>query len=177
MKGIIINILEATVIDAFDEDTWDDMIDAADVDGHYTSLGNYDDAEVIALITALPAETGADLPERLRWFGTMAAPQLASRFPAFFEGHDLRSVLPTLNHVIHPEVRKLYPGANPPVFDVGDGAELVLTYHSDRGLCHLAEGFVLGTAACLGEVITVSQSTCIHRGDATCDIVITWATE
>ena len=29
---------------------------------------------------------------------------------------DVRSFLPTLNDIIHPEVRKLYPGADVPTF-------------------------------------------------------------
>ena len=40
MKGIIFNILSEAVVQAFGEDEWDDVLDAAGVDGAYTSLGN-----------------------------------------------------------------------------------------------------------------------------------------
>ena len=47
-------------------------------------------------------------------------PLFAVRYPQFFEPHDCtRSFVLTLNDIIHPEVRKLYPGADVPEFDFG----------------------------------------------------------
>lgn len=174
MKGIIFNAVEAAVIRGFGEDAWDDTLDAANAGGAYTSLGNYDDDELVAIIEALPAEVGATLPDRLRWVGASAAPILAEAFPQFFEGVDLRGFLPMLNHMIHPEVRKLYPGATPPDFDIVDdgGSEISLLYFSERKMCALAEGFTIGVAAQLGEEVTVSQASCMHDGAETCDIRI-----
>ena len=43
---------------------------------------------------------------------------MAKRWPAFFAAHDEAvPFLLSLNSVIHPEVRKLYPGAYCPHFD------------------------------------------------------------
>ena len=50
MKGIIFNLLSESVIQEFGENTWDDLLDAAGLDGAYTSLGNYDDAEIFKLV-------------------------------------------------------------------------------------------------------------------------------
>lgn len=174
MKGIIFKILETVVIDNFGEDAWDQALEQADVSGVYTSIGNYEDSEILAIVNALPAATGEQQSDRLRWFGRMAIPTLQQSFPQFFAGHDLRSILPTLNHAIHPEVRKLYPGANPPVFELDQADCVTLTYRSERGLCHLAEGFILGSAELLQESITVTQNHCMHHGDDRCDIVINW---
>ena len=59
MKGVIFNLLERVVTDEFGADTWDDLIDEAGVDGAYSSLGNYADAEVEALLGAAAAKSGS----------------------------------------------------------------------------------------------------------------------
>ena len=65
-------------------------------------------------------------------------PLFAERYPQLFEPHDCtRSFVLTLNDIIHPEVRKLYPGADVPEFDFGirDDDRLVMGYRSPRKLC------------------------------------------
>ena len=52
MKGIIFNVAEATVSDEFGEDAWDDLLDAAGLDGAYTALGDYPVEQLVALVTA-----------------------------------------------------------------------------------------------------------------------------
>ena len=46
MKGVILNVVEEVVVDLFDEDTWDAVIENAGVSGAYTALGYYEDADV-----------------------------------------------------------------------------------------------------------------------------------
>ncbi len=172
MKGVIFNAVQDAVERNFGEDAWDDTLGRAGVDGSYTSLGNYDDAELVAVIGALPDETGAEVPDRLRWVGIHAVPFLVAAFPQFFENVTLREFLPALNHMIHPEVRKLYPGATPPDFDITvvDDQTVHLRYVSQRRMSVLAEGFILGVAAHLGETVTVDQPASGHVGDDDCVI-------
>jgi predicted hydrocarbon binding protein len=72
-------------------------------------------------------------------------------------------------------VYKLYPGATPPDFtyEVIEPRRLVMGYTSARRMCALAEGLIRGTAAHFGETIEVVQTTCMHRGDASCTIEVT----
>ena len=93
-------------------------------------------------------------------------------------GHaSTRSFLLTLNDVIHPEVRKLFPGADAPEFEFEErGAEtLALAYVSNRGLCSFAEGLVEGAAAHFGETVTIVQSECMKKGDTRCVLICTFA--
>ena len=76
MKGVIFNAVEDAVERAFGADGWDDTLGRAKVDGSYTSLGNYDDEELAAIVGALPDETGGTIPERLRWVGINCVPFL-----------------------------------------------------------------------------------------------------
>jgi hypothetical protein len=171
MKGIIFNLLEEAVTTDFGEATWDRLLDDAGLDGAYTSLGSYDDAEIMRLVGVAAATLKIPEQEVLRWFGRQAMPLLAKRFPSFFSSHpNTRSFLLTLNNIIHPEVRKLYPGAAPPVFDFDTGPddELVIGYNSARGLCALAEGFMQGAAKHFGEQTEISQPACTHTGAAKC---------
>lgn len=176
MKGIIFNVVEEVVCDQFGDDAWDAMITAAGVDGAYTSLGSYPDEELVALVGAASALTHNTAPEILRALGEGAMPKLHARYPAFFESApDVRSFLLSLNSIIHPEVRKLYVGAGCPHFHFGheEGA-LVLGYNSPRKLCHLAHGFIDGLAKIYAEGLIVDQPRCMHHGDASCQLRVTW---
>jgi len=175
MKGIVFNLLEQAVVDKYGEDTWDSLIDAAGVEGAYTAVGSYPHEEIFAIVKAAADALGADADDLVRWFGRAALPMLAQRYPAFFEGHpDARTFLLTLNDVIHPEVRKLFPGAYAPSFefDASDPHSLSLTYTSHRGLCSFAEGLVEGSADHYGETVTITQTECSKRGDENCTLRI-----
>ena len=52
MKGVVFNLLEEFVRRAHGEDTWDALLARAHVDGAYTSVGNYADADLGALVGA-----------------------------------------------------------------------------------------------------------------------------
>jgi hypothetical protein len=175
LKGIMFDLLEATVSATHGVNVWDDLLDATGLTGAYTTLGNYPDGELIALIGALAAHTGRSEPEALRWFGRSAMPLLAKAYPRFFAGHvDTRTFVGTLNDIIHPEVRKLYPGADVPDFGfhtTDDGA-ITLRYGSPRRMCALAEGLIDGAAAQFGQVVTITQPDCMLRGDELCTIEV-----
>lgn len=171
MKGVIFNLLEEIIRREHGEAAWDGLLETARLDGAYTSLGSYPDEHLTALVKAASAALKQPPEAIVRWFGRRALPLLAQRYPRFFEGH--RSTLPfllTLNDVIHTEVRKVYPGAEVPVFtfDVSTADRLVMGYQSSRGLCALAHGFIEAAAMHYGESLVVEQTECTHRGDPRC---------
>ena len=171
MKGIIFNLLEEVAERDFGEGAWDRLLDEAKVAGVYTSLGSYPDAELMALVAAATRLFGRAPADVLRWFGAAALQLMAERYPVFFHGHrSLLTFLPTINDVIHREVRKIYAGASTPDlrFDQISDGHLVMSYASDRGLCMFAEGLVEGAASRFGEDVTIRQPQCLHLGDALC---------
>ena len=171
MKGIVFNLLEEVVTNEIGADTWDTLLDDAGLEGAYTSLGSYGDDEVLALVAA--ASQRLDMPPQavLRWFGQRAIRILADRYPQFFARHE--STIPfilTLNEIIHPEVRKLYPGADVPDFrfeSLNDDG-LVMEYVSARRMCGLALGMIEGAARHYGEQANVDEVQCMHRGASSC---------
>ena len=178
MKGIIFNLLEDVVVDAYGDRTWDELLDTAALDGIYTSLGSYDDAHIMALVSALGATMSASDSEMLRWFGQRAIPHMERRWPDFFTAH--RKTVPllrSLNSVIHPEVRKLYAGAYCPQFEFSSPADgsLVIGYSSPRQLCDLAHGFILGVGDHYDEAVAVRHLECMHDGSERCLMAVTAA--
>lgn len=177
MKGVIFNLLQAVVTAAHGDDVWDDLVDQAGASGAYTSLGNYEDAELEALVAAACERLSLDRAAVLRWFGQQAMPHLATAYPVFFDGHDsARTFLAGINDIIHAEVRKLYVGADCPHFDIRNAANdrMDMDYRSPRRMCALAEGFTEGAASHFGETIDFQHLTCADRGDAHCTFRIAW---
>ena len=171
MKGIIFNLLEEVVRKEYGDETWEDLLEAAQVDGAYTSLGNYPDEAMIKLITAAAKALDKSPEEITRWFGRNSLPLLAQRYPHFFSGHkSARTFLLTLNDVIHSEVRKIYPGSEVPQFDYDSSSSdvLIMGYRSRRKLCALAHGFMEAAAAHFEEDLVFEQPQCMHRGDDKC---------
>lgn len=177
MKGIVFNLLQETVSREYGEETWDALLDQAGLDGAYTALGTYPDEHALKLVAV--ASNALDVPpdDVLRWFGKSAIPLLAKSYPVFFEQHTrTRPFLLTLNDIIHPEVRKLYPGADVPVFNFESPNEntLVIGYRSARKMCSFAEGLIQGAADHYGQQVAIVQPECMLRGDERCLLVCTF---
>ena len=171
MKGVIFNLLQDAVSKEFGEATWDRLLTEAGLLGAYTSLGSYDDAQLVSLVDAAARELSLECADVLRWFGRSAMPLMAERYPEFFRSHpDTRSFLLSLNSIIHQEVRKLYPGAITPTFDFDttSAALLVIGYKSQRRMCALAEGFIMGAADHFGQKAEVAHPQCVHHGAEKC---------
>jgi hypothetical protein len=171
VKGIIFNLAEEVVSREHGEDMWDRILDGAGLSGSYTSLGSYPDSDLFAILAEGGRLLGEDAQTMLRTVAEGAMPLLAKRYPHFFDPHkDTLSFVLTLNDIIHPEVRKLYPGAQVPTFsyDQHGPNSLTMGYRSERRLCLLAEGFLTGAARHYGQQVMVTQSTCMLRGDDTC---------
>jgi hypothetical protein len=176
LKGLLFCLLEEVVVSQVGDDAWDAMLDGAGLEGAYTSLGNYPDQDFTKLLGMLAGRIGKSERDALAWFGQRGIPFLAGRYPEFFGSHrTLRPFLLSLNDVIHAEVRKLYPGADVPVFEfespAGEPGLLLVRYRSKRRLCPLAEGFVAGAADHFREKVAITQSQCMLEGAPECTLV------
>jgi Haem-NO-binding len=74
MKGVVFNLLQEVVIRAHGADTWDALLEAAALEGSYTSLGSYPDDHMIKLVGAASKALKVEPGEVLRWFGREAMP-------------------------------------------------------------------------------------------------------
>ena len=171
MKGVVFNLLEQVVSEEAGEAAWERAITDSGVDGAYTSLGTYPHEELVALAESLAVQLEIDSDQVIMWFGERALPKLAAIYPELFTPH--RATLPflkTLNDIIHPEVRKLYPGAAVPVFDYRliESDRMLMGYRSQSGLCFFGQGLIRGAGEYFNETVGVAQTTCEKRGDSEC---------
>ncbi|WP_421914468.1 heme NO-binding domain-containing protein [Mesorhizobium sp.] len=177
MKGVVFNLLEEAVLREFGADTWDELLDEANLRGAYTSLGNYSDDEIVALVTTAAAKLNLTNGEVLRWFGERAMPILKEKYPTLFQNHaSARNFILSVNSIIHPEVRKLYSGASCPFFHFreADNGSVMMGYESSRKMCDLAHGFVKGASKLFCEEVEIDHKTCMNHGADKCLMEITW---
>jgi hypothetical protein len=184
MKGVIFNVVEEVLAETLPTGAWDAALVSTGLDGAYTSLGDYPDAEMRAILAAVSARSGMEEGTILRHAGRYGYRLLAERHADLVAPFaTFGDLVRHLDDVIHPEVLKLYPHAHPPQFEFPDaGADAgasgpdeerwVLVYRSDRGLCDLAIGLLQGAAASFGLHAEVAQTACVHRGDGECRLEV-----
>ncbi len=178
MKGIVFQLLEQVVTQHHGEAAWDRLLTEAGMEGAYTSLGNYEDAELFKIVGVASRHLNLPPADVVRWFGRNAIPLLSRQYARVFTPHRCtRDFVLTLNSVIHPEVRKMYPGADVPNFDFDTSSAdvLIMHYRSKRKMCSFAEGLLLGAADHFCETAHIDHVRCMHRGDAECELRIGFA--
>lgn len=170
MKGVLFNVVEAVITELDGADAWDDVLDAAGVVGAYTSLGDYPDGELSALVVATAARFGLTTDAVLVVAGRQGFRHLVAHHGSLVSQYrDVLGLVADLNDVIHPEVRKLYPAASPPHFcsEPREGG-VSLEYRSSRGLCRLVEGLLLGAGDYYGQDVAATHRSCVRAGASAC---------
>ncbi|MDP2434051.1 MAG: heme NO-binding domain-containing protein [Pseudomonadota bacterium] len=161
MKGMIFTEFMEMVEATWSLDMVDTLITRSQVPsgGAYTSVGTYPHEEIIALVTALSRETETPVSALVRGFGKHLFGRFALAYPRFFVGDsDCFRFLSGIENVIHADVRKLYPDAELPTFEVEQApGGLTLTYFSDHPFADLAHGLIEGCIAHFGETIEVRR--------------------
>jgi hypothetical protein len=163
VKGIVFTEFLEMVEQQYSPELADDIIEASALEstGAFTAVGTYPSSDMTALVVALSERTDVPVPDLLRGYGRHLFGRFHDLYPEFMDGSsDALSFLATIEQVIHAEVRKLYPDAELPRFDIAwSGPDrLTMEYRSPRGLADLAEGLVVGSieffdapATCLRE--------------------------
>ena len=168
-EGIVFNLLEEAVERDHGEDTWDAILTRA-ASRVSTRRSATTPTRTLALVSAA-SEALADTGRRRRpWFGRNALLLFAERYPRFFEPHArTRSFVLTLNDIIHPEVRKLYPGADVPDFDfdpatpsASDGLPV------DAPAVRVGGGRSSAPRDHYRRALAIEQPSCMQRGDERC---------
>lgn len=140
-----------------------------------TGVGPYRDEEIRAVIEALAERTRTSPEAVLEDFGRFLAPALIGLYPNLIprEWRTL-DVLEHAEEAIHRVVRAQSPAAHPPALQCRRLAdnEAVILYSSLRKLCALAKGIIAGVASHYGEQVNLVETSCMHRGDLSCRLVI-----
>lgn len=163
MKGVVFTEFMEMVESRMGLGMLDRIITEAELpnDGAYTSVGTYDHAELVRLVTALSSATGLSVSQLVYVFGEHLFVRFSIGYPALFaDARTAFDFLSRIDGVIHVEVRKLYPDAELPKLECQRPSENELTvlYSSPRGFGDLAAGLIAGCIRHFDELITVSRT-------------------
>ena len=161
MKGLVFTTFYAHCEERYGADMLDDIIEDAQLPnkGAYTSVGTYPFQEMVSLITALVKRSGTDLRIVLENFGRACFERWVQYVPAHFQNKTLFDILASIDDFHEYEVRKLYPDAELPSFQVESRNDqtLILRYRSCKPLADLAVGVIQGAADHVGEKVAVTH--------------------
>jgi len=176
MHGVIFMELRKYVDTKLGRDVWDDLLKEAGLGGKlYLATWSYPDEEAVAIVTAIAKRRGQSIPAILEDFGEFIAPTLLHMYRALIPSEwRTLDVIENTEHVIHRVVRIRQPGATPPqlVAHRSSPKEVVITYTSRRKMCGLAKGIAKGIARQYNEPITITELSCMLRGDSACVISV-----
>lgn len=158
MKGIIFTTFEDFVTDSFGAEVFEDILDDTELETAepFVGPGTYPASDLMALVGTTIAKLDISLDAALTAFGSYSFPKLAAGVPQLMVGLDTaQAFFVSLESVIHTEVRKLDPEANPARFTVEETSDstLLLHYESPMGLFALVGGFIDGVAAWYSESV------------------------
>ncbi|MEM7035680.1 MAG: heme NO-binding domain-containing protein [Bacteroidota bacterium] len=161
MKGIVFTELIEMVEAKWGLEMSDKMLDPEGLSsgGVFTAVGTYPDMDIVIMLTRLRAETGLSIDQLQNAFGRYLFGTFARAYGEMLSGIDSTfSMLSRLDDFIHPEVRKLYPDAELPGFEIKhrDDSRLEMIYTSSRKMPHFAEGLIYATAEHFEEQVQVN---------------------
>ena len=126
----------------------------------YSPLGTYPEEDLLMLATRAADAAGKPVDEVLRRYGAHLFRTLATLYPVFVDGvGSALDLLAGIETSVHGEVKKLYPDAEFPRFEVRAPApgQLELLYRSRRPMADVAEGMIRGCIAWFGDHVDLDR--------------------
>ncbi|MEM8888578.1 MAG: heme NO-binding domain-containing protein [Bacteroidota bacterium] len=162
MKGIVFTEFLEMVEDKFGFEIADNIVSESKLEsgGVYTAVGTYHHSEMVQLVTNLSQKSQVQIPELLKTFGRHLFGQFVKGYGRFFtQTQNAFEFLSGIENYIHVEVRKLYPDAELPKFEIGpiERDHMELIYKSERGMADFAEGLIEGCISHFGEDISIRR--------------------
>jgi hypothetical protein len=160
MHGIIFHEMKKYVVTKLGDHAWDSLLTASGLGfKNYLATGQYPDQEAVLLED----------------FGAFIVPDLAKVYGGLIKSEwKTLDLLENVEKVIHEVIRRQDPNAKPPrlVCSRPSMGEVHITYTSPRKMCSVAKGIISGLAALYGEKVQTKETTCMHKGDNACNIVV-----
>ena len=147
MKGIVFTEFLDLVEEKFGLEMVDRIITASTLDseGIYTAVGTYSFSEMLQLLGHLSENTGISIDNLLLVYAEHFFSVIKKSYPGLLETYkDPIEMISSIENHIHVEVRKIYPDAELPSFEVVDKTNdsLILIYKSSRAMHHFGLGLM-----------------------------------
>ena len=172
MKGIVFNVFEKFVTETFNEETWDECVEKANLEDEvFVSTKIYDDHKLLDIFGQVVKLKKLVASSALELFGEYLFNALGAKYPEVISSFDNpKDFLKGLDEIIHVEVKKMMSGATPPQFitKLDREDELHLVYRSERKMCALAKGLMNGLNKMYDNSMEIKHTKCEHNGDSEC---------
>lgn len=177
MHGIVHKTLKEHVEEDVSGVDWDGIADRAGLEPKlYLPVTHYPDEEIDAVFEALTAATGESEADVQRAFGRRLAPELLNTFKAHVRDDWATRELLLALEIVYERVGAQDEDSDlPDVATDADGGDVVVTYASERELCSLAEGIVLGVADHYDDDVTITEPECVRKGADRCRLRVAFA--
>jgi hypothetical protein len=147
MKGIVFTEFLELVEDKFGLEMVDHIISNSDLEsnGIYTSVGTYSFSEMLQLLQHLSERTDISIDNLLLVYAEHFFSVIEKSYPGLLATYkDPIEMISSIENHIHVEVRKIYPDAELPTFEVVEKTEnsLVMIYTSSRAMHHFGLGLM-----------------------------------
>jgi predicted hydrocarbon binding protein len=177
MNGIILMEIRKFVEAKLGKPAWLEIVSAAAVPPRiYVPVTDYPDQEALALISTLSVRTGDSIPVILEAMGEFIVPDLISMVPTLIRpGWRTLDVIANTEEAVHEVLRGARTNTNPPKLQCRRSGphKVAVTYTSARKMCPLAKGIIQGIAKHYGEQISITEPSCMLRGDPVCQLLVT----
>ena len=177
MKGIVNKGIQELVEAKFGAEAWEKVKTLAKCEEPFFSASeDYPDQMTLDLANAASEVSGLPLETVLVEFGKFWVPNTgAESYPTFFKlaGKTAREFLLNMDKV-HKHVTKNILNAKPPSFEyeeLPDG-RLLMHYRSERRLCAVLRGLILGVGIHFDEELQVKEIACVNNGDPQCTMEV-----
>jgi predicted hydrocarbon binding protein len=176
MNGIIFTEIGKFARSRLGDEAWGDVERLAGVPSRiYYRVADYPDAEAFALLSALAAALHEPVAVTLEGLGEFIVPDLLRIARAWIKPEwKTLELIANTESTIHELLRTEGSQTNPPRLQCRRAGpqEVVVTYDSPRKMCALAKGIIHGLGSHYGERITITEPTCMLRGDPACQLIV-----
>ena len=147
MKGIVFTEFLDLVENKFGLEVVDKIIEKSNLpsQGVYTAVGTYAFSEMLSLLKHLSAHTNLSIDNLLLVYSEHFFNVLVESYPGLINTYkDPIEMLSSIENHIHIEVRKIYPDAELPTFQILEKKEnsLIMIYKSSRAMHHFGLGLM-----------------------------------
>lgn len=147
MKGIVFTEFLELVEDKFGLEMVDNIITSSNLEseGIYTAVGTYSFSEMLQLLQHLSKNTGISIDNLLLVYAEHFFSVIEQNYPGLLATYkDPIEMISSIENHIHVEVRKIYPDAELPTFEVVSKTKnsLVMIYTSGRAMHHFGLGLM-----------------------------------
>ena len=147
MKGIVFTEFLDLVEEKFGLEMVDTIISSSKLEskGIYTSVGTYSFSEMLQLLQHLSSNTDISTDDLLLIYGEHFFSVIEKSYPGLLASYsEPIEMLASIENHIHVEVRKIYPDAELPTFEVIEKTKnsLTMIYKSSRSMHYFGLGLM-----------------------------------